>query len=630
MSRRFSQGALCAIIIIAAVLISITLPLLSYLNPQAINNFDFKQAHADLEGYDLSDSGPVALAGEWEFYWNERIVTEGSDRKIPDLYIDVPSAWTAYEINGQKLQSSGIASYKTTISNVSSNEPILVSVNNLPGKCKVFIDGECVFSNRGIPGVTGNTSFYTYANPVEVDSGEHTLVVEVDCEYSSGLTALPQLSTYHEYRHSEINSVAVRYGIIGVVALFAIGTVLMCIIRKRVGNQLWLLLLCVIFVFRMLISNEGYMVAHAFLGDLNYEFMTSLIFVSTYIIKLCMLMYLNTRLGLKIKQYTLVFVSMVFLVCAFVPYFVYSQIYVATIYMWLQSAAYLVDGFMIYKLSGAVVNRERNAIAFLIIYCVNACAIIIDNFYLNGYIAGEVSFIMPVACMSFIGMMIVLHLIESFSDYKKAQITADLQRELSELNTTLMISQIQPHFLYNALNTIKYMTKKDPKTAEHAIVKFSSYLRANMDSLTQKEPIAFTKELEHVKNYIDIEQLRFGDRLKTEYDIQTENFTIPPLTIQPIVENAIKHGVNQKPEGGTVKISTKEADDAFIVVISDDGVGYDVNQILDDGRSHVGISNIKKRLSTMLDATVEINSVIGEGTQATITIPKNNDPERKI
>ena len=629
MSRRFSQGALCAIIIIAAVLISIILPLLSYLNPQAINNFDFKQAHADLEGYDLSDSGPVALAGEWEFYWNERIVTEGSDRKIPDLYIDVPSAWTAYEINGQKLQSSGIASYKTTISNVSSNERILVSVNNLPGKCKVFIDGECVFSNRGIPGVTGNTSFYTYANPVEVDSGEHTLVVEVDCEFSSGLTALPQLSTYHEYRHSEISSVAVRYGIIGVVALFAIGTVLMCIIRKRVGNQLWMLLLCVIFVFRMLISNEGYMVAHTILGDLNYEFMTSLIFVSTYIIKLCMLMYLNTKLGLKIKQYTLMLVSMVFLVCAFVPYFVYSQIYVATIYMWLQSAAYLVDGFMIYKLSGAVVNKERNAIAFLIIYCVNACAIIIDNFYLNGYIAGEVSFIMPVACMSFIGMMIVLHLIESFSDYKKAQITADLQRELSELNTTLMISQIQPHFLYNALNTIKYMTKKDPKTAEHAIVKFSSYLRANMDSLTQKEPIAFTKELEHVKNYIDIEQLRFGDRLKTEYDIQTENFTIPPLTIQPIVENAIKHGVNQKPEGGTVKISTKEADDAFIVVISDDGVGYDVNQILDDGRSHVGISNIKKRLSTMLDATVEINSVIGEGTQATITIPKNNDPERK-
>ena len=230
---------------------------------------------------------------------------------------------------------------------------------------------------------------------------------------------------------------------------------------------------------------------------------------------------------------------------------------------------------------------------------------------------------MPVACMSFIAMMIVIYLIESFNDYKQAQKTAELKRELSELNTTLMISQIQPHFLYNALNTIKYMTKKDPKTAEKAIVKFSNYLRANMDSLTQKEPIPFAKELEHVKNYIDIEQLRFGERLATEYDIEVEDFTIPPLTIQPIVENAIKHGVNQKPEGGTVKISTIETEDSYVVLVSDNGVGYDVNQVLDDGRSHVGITNIKKRLRTMLGAKVETNSVIGEGTQVTITIPKN-------
>lgn len=623
LSRRFGQGALCAIVLIATVLVSIILPLLSYVKPEAINNFDFKSAYANLKGYDLSEAGSISLAGEWEFYWDEHIVSEQSNHTAPDLYVDVPSAWTAYEINGKKLPSSGRASYKTAIDNIISVEPILVSVNNLPGKCKVFIDDVCVFANRGIPGTVGKTNFYTYTNPVEVDASEHTLVIEVQCEFSSGLTALPQLSTYHEYRHAELGSIAVRYMIIGLVGFFAIAIVLMCIIRKGIGNQFWLLLLCVIFVFRMLISNEGYMVAHTFMGDLNYEFMTSLIFVSTYIIKLCMLMYLNTRLNLNIKQGALVFISVIFLVCAFVPYFVYEQIYVATIYMWLQSVAYLVDAFMIYKLSGAVVNKARNGVPFLVFYCLNACAIIIDNLYLNGYIAGEVSYVMPVACMSFIAMMIVIYLIESFNDYKQAQKTAELKRELSELNTTLMISQIQPHFLYNALNTIKYMTKKDPKTAEKAIVKFSNYLRANMDSLTQKEPIPFAKELEHVKNYIDIEQLRFGERLATEYDIEVEDFTIPPLTIQPIVENAIKHGVNQKPEGGTVKISTIETEDSYVVLVSDNGVGYDVNQVLDDGRSHVGITNIKKRLRTMLGAKVETNSVIGEGTQVTITIPKN-------
>ena len=623
MSKRFMNVALSVVIISITLLCSIMLPFLSYVKPQVINTFDFKSAYADLKGYNLSETGPISLAGEWEFYWNKHIVSDNISQCEPDLFVDIPSAWTQYDFKNKKLSNSGKASYKTIIDNVKTSEPVLVNVNNLPGQCRVFIDNQCVFSNRGIPGQNTKTKFYSYAQPITIDSGKHTIVIEVTCEYSSGLTVVPQLSVYHDYRHAEMSAVAVRYMVVGVVGFFAIASVLVCIIRKRVGNQLWVFLLCIIFVFRMLISSEGYMVTHRLFGDLNYEIMTSLIFVSTYIIKLCMYMYLNERLNLKIKQGALVLISAVFLLCASVPYFVYDRIYVATIYMWLQSVAYLSDVFMIYKLTGAVVRKERNAIPYLVLYCINACSIVIDNFYLNGYIAGEGSYIMPVACMSFIALMIVLHLIESFEDYKQAQKTADLKRELGALNTTLMISQIQPHFLYNALNTIKYMTKKDPKTAESAIVKFSNYLRANMDSLTQKEPIPFNKELEHVKNYIDIEQLRFGERLKIEYDILAENFTIPPLTIQPIVENAIKHGVNQKPEGGTVKISTNETDNDFIVMVSDNGVGYDINQVLDDGRSHVGITNIKKRLKTMLGASVKTNSVIGEGTQVTITIPKN-------
>jgi sensor histidine kinase YesM len=188
-----------------------------------------------------------------------------------------------------------------------------------------------------------------------------------------------------------------------------------------------------------------------------------------------------------------------------------------------------------------------------------------------------------------------------------------------------MISQIQPHFLYNALNTIKYLIKKDPKTAEGAVVKFSNYLRSNMDSLTQKEPIPFEKELDHVKNYVDIEQLRFGERLKIEYDIQVVDFTIPPLTLQPIVENAIKHGVNQRPEGGTVTIKTDETKSYVIIIVEDNGVGFDINEKKNDGRSHVGIQNIRKRLEEIMGAFIEIKSEVGTGTTVTIKIPKNED-----
>ncbi len=632
MKVSFKQTVICIIAAAVTVFTSILLPFLSYVSPQSLNDLNIKEANALVKDYNLSEGDSVSLAGEWEFYWNKHIITNGLKDFSPDLIVEVPSSWTTYKIGGEKLPNGGIASYKITLSGIKSKDPILVSVQNLPGECKVFIDGKCVFSNRSIPGLTRNRNIVeTFENPVIISNPRvsHEIVVEVTCDLSSGLTSLPVLSSYNTYQRTEMSAIALRYLLIGVVAFFCIGAFLLAVMQKEAGRQKWLIILCVVFIFRLLITNEGYTVSQPLFHNLSYEIMPTLIYVSTYIIKLCMMMYLITVLKLKVSNPTLVVVALSFLLCAFVPYFTYDYIFISTAYMWLQSVAYLFDFYMIFKLSGAVAKKERYAILYLIIYCVTAAAIVIDNFYLNGFISGSVSFIMPIACMLFIAVMVLVHFSRTVRAFTKAQKAAELEKEISEINTTLMLSQIQPHFLYNALNTIKYLTKKDPKKAEDAIVKFSGYLRANMDSLTQKEPIPFEKEFKHVQNYIDIEKLRFGDRLNTEYEIETEDFDVPPLTIQPIVENAIKYGVNQKPEGGTVKIITKEDEWNWYVVVEDNGVGFDVNEKKDDGRSHVGIQNIKRRLKSLLNAKVIIDSVIGEGTVVTIKIPKNNKRKGK-
>ena len=176
--------------------------------------------------------------------------------------------------------------------------------------------------------------------------------------------------------------------------------------------------------------------------------------------------------------------------------------------------------------------------------------------------------------------------------------------------------------MYNALSSIAMLCKIKPDTAYEATVKFSDYLRGNMDSLKQTAPVPFKKELEHLEKYLYIEKLRFGKKLNIEYDIQADSFEIPLLSVQPLVENAVKHGVGMKEDGGTVTIATKETDDSFEIVISDDGVGFDVNEVKDDGRSHVGMENTKRRLKDMCGADIEITSVIGEGTTARIIIPK--------
>lgn len=202
------------------------------------------------------------------------------------------------------------------------------------------------------------------------------------------------------------------------------------------------------------------------------------------------------------------------------------------------------------------------------------------------------------------------------------QINEEKEIKLKEQRMSLMLSQIQPHFLYNTLNTITALCRINPKLAEETTIKFSKYLRENMHSMGKNDTQLFSKELEHTNIYLDIEKLRFGDRVKVEYDIKTENFNMPTLTLQPIVENAVKHGICNKVEGGTIKISTEKRGKDHIITISDNGIGFEMGKALNDGRTHVGIQNVKERLKTIVDAEFEITSFIGIGTVVKIIIPE--------
>lgn len=198
----------------------------------------------------------------------------------------------------------------------------------------------------------------------------------------------------------------------------------------------------------------------------------------------------------------------------------------------------------------------------------------------------------------------------------------EMQNEMLQMRVSIMVSQIQPHFLYNSLTSIAQLCEKNPSKAKKATIEFSEYLRRNMNSLKEQAPVPFESELKHLETYLSLEKMRFGDELNVEYDIETTNFLIPSLTVQPLVENAVKHGVGMKEDGGTVTIATKEFDDRYEVIVSDDGVGFDTSKKPNDGRTHVGMENVRNRLKTMCNALLNIESTVGKGTVATITIPK--------
>jgi len=189
----------------------------------------------------------------------------------------------------------------------------------------------------------------------------------------------------------------------------------------------------------------------------------------------------------------------------------------------------------------------------------------------------------------------------------------------------IMMSQIQPHFLFNSLEVIRRLYRKDPKKADTALLKFERYLRVNMDSLTQEGLIPFRTELEHTRTYLELEQLRFPDELHIVYDLQCTEFSLPPLTLQPLAENAVRHGVREKASGeGTVTIAAREYGDRYEISVTDDGNGFDPDAVPGDDHSHIGLNNVRERLR-YAGANLRIGAGPEGGTEAVIIIPKQED-----
>ena len=195
-----------------------------------------------------------------------------------------------------------------------------------------------------------------------------------------------------------------------------------------------------------------------------------------------------------------------------------------------------------------------------------------------------------------------------------------LNAELAESRISTMMSQIRPHFIYNTLGSIEQLCELDPPKAGELVHDFAKYLRGNFGELDNPKPILMSQEMDHVRHYVSIENVRFPDMTFT-FEMNSEDFRIPALTIQPIVENAIKHGLMKLQKGGSIHVVAYETEADYCVSVVDDGVGFDTGLLIDE-RKHVGLRNIRERLKAMVNGTIDIESTVGVGTKVIIKIPK--------
>lgn len=244
-----------------------------------------------------------------------------------------------------------------------------------------------------------------------------------------------------------------------------------------------------------------------------------------------------------------------------------------------------------------------------------------DTMYLSGWATADMYMLYPVTLCLLLMCMIYIYYQRVIEIRQQEAIRiANLYKEMEQKSADMMVSQLQPHFMFNTLQAIQVLARRDTRLADKVIFTFSNYLRSNLDFVKINQPVPFDKALVPVQCYVDIEKIRFKNRFDAVYDIEATDFSVPPLCIQPLVENAVKHGVCRKPEGGTVTLSTREHPDHYEVVITDDGVGFDTEKLSE--KKDGGIYNARFQLTHMLDAVLVIESVPGQGTVQRVKIPK--------
>lgn len=411
-------------------------------------------------------------------------------------------------------------------------------------------------------------------------------------------------------------------GLFAILAMLLIGAAITSVfLRSYDSVRLFVLGLLTLFT-------GGFMI----FDTIDMCFWSDLVVLNTYIRQLCMMLAVSclgylicgalTGVPRRIARAAVLISTLLNCVLILLSFLGTAVIYDTYIY-WAASQCLLCPLLIFCCLSQILRTRQENALIPVsgILLCVT---IMLDIAGIASSILSHGTCSKGMFCLLFIVYVVVAakNILVNFDASIRIQ---DLEQELKDSRISIMLSQLQPHFLFNVLNSIYYLCGKDPASAQKMVDKFSTYLRNNLDSLEQKTMVLFHKELDHIQTYLELEEFRFGEDLTVRYDIQATNFAVPVLSVQPLVENAVKHGIGMKEDGGTLTLSTREEPDCYVITVADTGVGFDPEHYQYDGKTHVGIENVRQRLEHMAGGTLKITSTPGAGTTAVITLPKRSN-----
>ena len=268
---------------------------------------------------------------------------------------------------------------------------------------------------------------------------------------------------------------------------------------------------------------------------------------------------------------------------------------------------------MFINLAAVIHRRNKLPEKYFIAFMIHLIPLT-GTLFINNMIVESLLLVVVGLCISTLAMFSIIL-------YDQIESYVGQQREIAHQRASIMVLQMRPHFIYNAMMSIYYLCAKDSKKAQQVTLDFTTYLRKNFTAIASDDTVSFSDELEHTRAYLAVEQVQFEDSLCVDYDTPHKNFRLPPLTLQPIVENAVKHGMDPEYAPLNITIRTRETNSGSEIIVEDNGSGFAPAD--DDCEPHIALANIKHRLEMMCGGKMTIRPREGGGTVVTVIIPRN-------
>lgn len=593
----------------------------SYFEPQ--NGISARYGILDMTQWEVEDGKNIDLNGEWEFYWKKLLGNTDLSSEKPDLWAQVPSTWSSYKLGGKNLPGEGYGTYRLHVkTDLPANTLMGLRIYSFSSAYKLYINDKCIST-------AGNV-----ATAPQKEKGSYKPKAVVFSLPAGDFDIIVQVSNYHYARGGFWYKMTLgsAEGIIDLNGLLfgkevAVGGILVIlflfyltvyILRRELKYSLYFALVCLDAILAMDMLGQGILLR--FIPNISLKAVITLWYSSTTWLLVFLILYIHELFKSKFSSVIL----KVYLSGAVISQLAYlfTPTTFFTRYAMLGNTYETIGTLSVVVMIAIGIKKgQRDGWLNIVGAVTVSITYIHDNLYWMNMINssfGEL-FYAGLFLVLFIQMVIQAQRIKNIDEKRSAA-------ELSFLQ-----AQIKPHFLYNTLNTIISISRYDiEKTREH-LYSFSSYLRRSFDFKDLSQYASLKNELELAKAYVEIEKARFEERINVNFHIPEDmdkfNYQVPRLVLQPIIENAIIHGVLPKKGNGEIDVSIVREGRGLIFKVKDDGVGMDLtgNNIANKMKTErgVGLSNVDMRLKKLYGRGLHIDSALNSGTEITWHIQLN-------